>query len=61
MMISSHFESFDVQYCPRDCNRVTYAIAKLVTWSPQEADLLWDGTAPGVEELVAGDSAASAV
>ncbi|WVZ60549.1 hypothetical protein U9M48_010556 [Paspalum notatum var. saurae] len=44
-------------YYPRDCNRVAHEIAKLVIRSPQNTVLFWDGTPPGVEELVAGDSA----
>lgn len=60
-LIASSFVSFVSNHCPRDCNRLAHAIAKLSCMCPQDSNLLWDGTPPGVEDLVASDSAAPSV
>ncbi len=40
-------------------NKLADAIASIGCNSPQNTDLLWDSAPPGVEGLVASDSAAS--
>lgn len=54
--IALAFLSFRVGYCPRECNKVADALAAFGCNSPDNTVLSWDGTPPGVEDLVIDDS-----
>jgi hypothetical protein len=53
--ISTYFDSCLVSFRHRECNRVAHALAAQGCTCPQHAVLLWDGTPPGVEDLVGSD------
>ncbi|OEL36290.1 hypothetical protein BAE44_0002691 [Dichanthelium oligosanthes] len=50
---------FSVEYCPRICNKVAHALAARGWKCCPNADLFWDGSLEGTENLVTSDFAES--
>ena len=55
------FNSLQVVFCPRDCNRVAHAVAALGCKCPPDTVVSWDGMPPGLEDLVTSDINESSV
>jgi hypothetical protein len=54
-MLNVSFSSWRSSYCPRECNRVAHAVAAQGCKCPPDTFHSWNGTPPGVEDLVARD------
>jgi len=60
-LMNLFFNSLQVVFCPRDCNRVAHAVAALGCKCPPDTVVSWDGMPPGLEDLVTSDITESSV
>jgi hypothetical protein len=58
-MLLDSFNSWRFSFCPRECNKVAHAVTAQGCMCPPETVLSWDGTPPGVEDLVARECSSS--
>jgi hypothetical protein len=58
-MLLDSFSSWSFSLCPRECNKVVHAVTAQGCMCPHETVLCWNGTPPGVEDLVARDCSSS--
>ena len=60
-LMNLFFNSLQVVFCPRDCNRVAHAVAAFGCKCPPDTVVSWDGMPPGLEDLVTSDITESSV
>ena len=60
-LMNLFFNSLQVVFFPRDCNRVAHAVAVLGCKCPPDTVVSWDGMPPGLEDLVTSDITESSV